>query len=86
MTLRYVRGFTGGTSPPNGPHQVVKEPGVILTDRYCFVQDVDDDQHNWGAFIPPLKGVGFRLRARKRLVVANGTSERPDTVMTMAGV
>ena len=26
------------------------------------------------------------LRAHKRLVVANGTSERPDTVMTMAGV
>jgi hypothetical protein len=26
------------------------------------------------------------IRARKRLVVANGTSERPDTVVTMAGV
>ena len=26
------------------------------------------------------------LRARKRLVVANGTSEQPDIVMTMAGV
>ncbi|MGO8899475.1 MAG: hypothetical protein ACLQU5_14180 [Isosphaeraceae bacterium] len=29
---------------------------------------------------------GSQLRARKRLIVANGTSERPDTVMTMAGV
>ena len=27
-----------------------------------------------------------KVRARKRLIVANGTSERPDTVMTMAGV
>jgi hypothetical protein len=36
------------------------------------------------------EAVGLRLveelRARKRLIVANGTSERPDTVMTMAGV
>ncbi len=34
----------------------------------------------------PIATTSPLLRARKRLIVANGTSERPDTVMTMAGV